>query len=449
MNDLRTLDISALAYAYRFADLSPVAVTRAYLDHVEEGNVYRIVMRERALQQAQTAEDNFRKGIDLGPLQGVPLALKDLLDTEGEVTAAGSAARMGYPAAAQDCPAVVNLARAGAVFLGKTTMTELAFSGVGINPHVGTPGCARDDTRIPGGSSSGSGVAVGRQLACAAIGSDTGGSVRIPSSFNGIVGLKTTDGTISNDGVVALSTTLDTLGPLARTVTDTWHLWRALAGYAPQGFMPCSPKGMRLLAPTNILQAGLDAEVATGFAAACDAFEGLGAQVEHTHLPALAEVEALFTDYGGFASYEALVWHEDILQHQLARIDPRVSTRILNAEGLPASQYLKLMYQRPQVQAAFWEACSEVDAIIAPTVPILPPKIDSLGADEDYFRVNSLCLRNTRLFNMLGVPAASVPCADTDAGLSVGFMIAVRPHQEALALSLAYALEQVLEQPTR
>jgi aspartyl-tRNA(Asn)/glutamyl-tRNA(Gln) amidotransferase subunit A len=443
MNDLRALDLAELAHAYRFADLSPVAVTRAYLDVLEEGNVYRVVMRKRALQQAQQAEDNFRKGIDLGSLQGIPIALKDLLDTEGEVTAACSAARLGYPAAAQDCPAVVSLEQAGAVFLGKTNMTELAFSGVGINPHFGTPGRARDETRIPGGSSSGSGVAVGKHLACAAIGSDTGGSVRIPSAFNGIVGLKTTDGTISNDGVVALSTTLDTLGPMARTVTDTWHLWRALAGHAPQGFMPRSAKGMRLLAPTNILQDGLDDEVAAGFAAGCAAFERLGAHVEHRHLPALAEVERLFTDYGGFASSEALVWHEDILQNQLARIDPRVSKRILNAKDSPASQYVKLMLERPRVQAAFWDACADVDAIIAPTVPILPPRIDSLDADEDYFRVNSLCLRNTRLFNMLGVPAASVPCADTAEGLSVGFMIAVRPHQEALALALAYALEQV------
>ncbi len=444
MNDLRALDLAELAHAYRFADLSPVAVTRAYLDVLEEGSIYRIIMRERALTQAQRAEDNFRKGIDAGPLQGVPIALKDLLDTTGEVTAACSAARLDYPVAERDCPAVASLEQAGAVFLGKTTMTELAFSGVGINPHFGTPGCARDETRIPGGSSSGSGVAVGKQLACAAIGSDTGGSVRIPAAFNGIVGLKTTDGTISNDGVVALSTTLDTLGPMARTVTDTWHLWRALAGLTPRGFLPRSPKGMRLLAPTNILQHGLDGEIAAGFAAGCEAFEALGAHVEQAHSPALAEVERLFTDYGGFASFEALVWHEDILNNQLERIDPRVSKRILNAQDLPASQYVALMNERPKVQAAFWEACQDFDAIIAPTVPILPPKIDSLGADEEYFRVNSLCLRNTRLFNMLGVPAASVPCADTAEGLSVGFMIAVRPHQEALALSLAYALEQAV-----
>lgn len=442
MNDLRALDLAELAHAYRFADLSPVAVTRAYLDVLEEGSIYRIIMRERALTQAQRAEDNFRKGIDVGPLQGVPIALKDLLDTTGEVTAACSAARLDYPAAERDCPAVVSLEQAGAVFLGKTTMTELAFSGVGINPHFGTPGCARDETRIPGGSSSGSGVAVGKQLACAAIGSDTGGSVRIPSSFNGIVGLKTTDGTVSNDGVVALSTTLDTLGPMARTVTDTWHLWRALAGLTPQGFVPRSPKGMRLLAPTNILQEGLDGDVVAGFAAGCEAFERLGAHIIHQHVPALDEVERMFTDYGGFASYEALVWHEDILTNQLERIDPRVSTRILKAEELLASQYVKLTFERPKVQASFWEACNEFDAIIAPTVPILPPRIDSLSADEEYFRVNSLCLRNTRLFNMLGVPAASVPCFDNAEGLSVGFMIAVRPHHEALALSLAYGLEQ-------
>ncbi|MEM7739080.1 MAG: amidase family protein [Deinococcota bacterium] len=444
MTNLRDLSLSQLAHAYRYESLSPVEVCKNYLGVLKPGDVYRIITPERALDQAQQAEKLFQQGIDMGPLQGIPIALKDLLDTEGEVTAAGSAARLNYPAAAQDCPAVQHLDAAGAVFLGKTNMTELAFSGIGINPHFGTPGCAQDSTRIPGGSSSGSGVAVASQLACAAIGSDTGGSVRIPAAFNGIVGLKPTDGTISNEGVVALSTTLDTLGPMARTVTDTWHLWRALAGNPPQGFLPASPKGLRLLAITNPFQEGLDEAVSAGFQQGCDAFEALGTALTQQPLDAMRDVERLFTDYGNFAGYEALVWHEDILENQLDNIDPRVSKRILKAEGLPASRYIKLGYERPKVCAAFWEACDGFDAIIAPTVPILPPKIDSLGNEDEYFRVNGLCLRNTRIFNMLGVPAVSVPCATTGDGLSIGMMIATRPHQEALALSLAYALEQHL-----
>ncbi|MEM6428436.1 MAG: amidase family protein [Deinococcota bacterium] len=442
MTHLRALSLSQLAHAYRYEGLSPIEVCKSYLDVLEEGDVYRIITHARALTQAQQAEALFQQGIDIGPLQGIPIALKDLLDTQGQVTAAGSTARLVYPAAVQDCPAVEHLDAAGAVFLGKTNMTELAFSGVGINPHFGTPGCAKDTTRIPGGSSSGSGVAVASQLACAAIGSDTGGSVRIPAAFNGIVGLKPTDGTISNEGVVALSTTLDTLGPMARTVTDTWHLWRALAGHSPQGFLPMSPKGLRVLAITKPFQDSLDDAVNTGFQQGCEAFETLGIRLSHQSLDVMDDIEHLFTDYGNFTGYEALVWHEDILKNQLDNIDPRVSTRIFKAEGLPASRYIKLMYERPKVCAAFWEACDTFDAIIAPTVPILPPKIDSLGKDDEYFRVNGLCLRNTRVFNMLGVPAVSVPCATTEDGLSIGMMIATRPHQEALALSLAYALEQ-------
>jgi aspartyl-tRNA(Asn)/glutamyl-tRNA(Gln) amidotransferase subunit A len=229
---------------------------------------------------------------------------------------------------------------------------------------------------------------------------------------------------------------------MARTVTDTWHVWRALAGYSPQGFLATNPKGLRLLAITNPFQEGLDEAVKLGFEQGCNAFEMLGVGLTQQSLDVTADIERLFTDYGNFAGYEALVWHEDILKNQLDNIDPRVSTRILKAEGLAASRYIKLGYERPKVCAAFWEACDGFDAIIAPTVPILPPKIDSLGEDDDYFRVNSLCLRNTRVFNMLGVPAVSVPCAMTEDGLPVGMMIATRPHQEALALSLAYALEQ-------
>ncbi|MFO8149434.1 MAG: amidase family protein, partial [Trueperaceae bacterium] len=214
--DPRWPSLTALAARYRQGELDPAEVTEAHLADLAPGDVVRLVTAERARTQAAAASRRWRRGRLRGPLDGVPIVLKDLLDTAGDVTGAGSPALFGAPPAAADAPVAARLDAAGAVFLGKSTMTELAFSGLGLNPHTGTPGNAVDPARVPGGSSSGSAVAVARGLAVAAVGSDTGGSVRIPASFNGLVGLKTTDGAIPTDGAVPLSTTLDTLGPIAR-----------------------------------------------------------------------------------------------------------------------------------------------------------------------------------------------------------------------------------------
>jgi aspartyl-tRNA(Asn)/glutamyl-tRNA(Gln) amidotransferase subunit A len=434
--DVTALSLSELARAYRTGELRPTEVTEAYLRRLEPGPVYRLVTAERALTQAQRAEALFRRGVDLGPLQGVPLALKDLMDTRGDVTAAGSRVLSQRPPAPQDCPAAARLDASGAVFLGKTTMTELAFSGLGLNPHFGTPANAFDPARVPGGSSSGSAVAVATGLACAAIGSDTGGSVRIPAAFNNLVGLKTTDGSVPTEGCVALSTTLDTLGPMTRTVEDAWHVWRALAGKPPAPFSPQPVRGLKLLLPTTVLQEGLDAAVHAAFEGACEALRAAGATLEVRAVPVLAELNGLYGRFGSFAAMEALALYEDLLQEAEGMFDPRVAARILSSRGRSATDYIRLSYERTRLQRAFWVACEGFDALLAPTVAVLPPKLDELGEDEAYFAANALVLRNTTLFNLLGTPAVSVPC-----GKMVGLMIAARPHAEELVLALARALE--------
>lgn len=441
MNDVTTLSLSDLAHAYRAGELRAVEVTEAYLSRLEAGPVYRLVTAERALEQARRADDLFARGMDLGPLQGVPVALKDLMDTRGDVTAAGARVFLDHPPAAQDCPAAARLDAAGAVFLGKTTMTELAFSGLGLNPHFGTPGCALEPTRIPGGSSSGSAVAVATGLACAAIGSDTGGSVRIPAAFNGLVGLKTTDGAVPTEGCVALSTTLDTLGPLTKTVEDAWHVWRALVGEPPAPFSPQAVRGLKLLAPTTVLQEGLDAEVAAAFEAACALLRSAGATLEVREVPVLAELNGLYGRFGSFAAMEAFALYEELLREHEAAFDPRVSARILASRGRSAADYIRLGYERQRLQRAFWAACEGFDAVLAPTVAVLPPRLDDLSEDEAYFAANAFVLRNTTLFNLLGVPAVSVPC-----GEMVGLTAAARPHQEALTLAVGAALEEVAQQ---
>jgi len=436
MTDPTTLTLTELARAYRAGELRAAEVTESYLSKLEPGPVYRLVTIGRARVQAARADALFAAGTDHGPLQGIPLALKDLMDTEGDVTAAGTEVFLSNPPAARDCPAAARLDAAGAVFLGKTNMTELAFSGLGLNPHFGTPENAFDPARVPGGSSSGAGVAVARGLACAAIGSDTGGSVRIPAAFNGLVGLKTTDGAIPTEGCVALSTTLDTLGPIAKTVEDAWHLWRVLLGEGPTPFVPDAVKGLRLLAPTTVLQEGLDAEVAAAFAGACEALRAQGATVEAREIPLLDEINGLYGRFGSFAAMEALALYEDLLERERPRFDPRVAARILQDRRRTATDYIRLELERKRLQREFWTACKGFDGVLAPTVCALPPKLTDLETDDAYYAANAVVLRNTAIFNLLGVPAASVP-----RGPLVGVMVAARPQGEALVLSVARALE--------
>ena len=436
MTDPTTLTLTELARAYRTGELRAAEVTEAYLAKLEPGPVYRLVTASRAREQAARADTLFAQGRDQGPLQGVPLALKDLMDTRGDVTAAGTVVFLDNPPAAQDCPAAARLDAAGAVFLGKTNMTELAFSGLGLNPHFGTPENSLDPSRVPGGSSSGAAVAVATGLACAAVGSDTGGSVRIPAAFNGLVGLKTTDGSVPTDGCVALSTTLDTLGPITRTPEDAWHLLRALAGEPPSPFTPDDLNGMRLLVPTTVLQEGLDAEVAEGFVAACAALQAQGATLETRPVPVLAELNELYGRFGSFAAMEALALYEDLLEREGARIDPRVSSRILQARSRSATDYIRLGLERARLKWAFRDVCENFDAVLAPTVAVLPPQLTALATDDAYVSANAAVLRNTTLFNLLGAPAVSAPVAPL-----VGVTVAARPQGEGLVLGVARALE--------
>ncbi len=438
--DATRLSIAQLCRAYREGRLTPSGVTEQYLEKLEPGPVYRIVTAERAFRQALAAEKLFRGGVDIGPLQGVPIALKDLIDTEGEVSAAGSNVLAENPPAREDAPAAARLDAAGAVFLGKTAMTELAYSGLGLNPHFGTPGNALDAKHVPGGSSSGAAVAVAKGLACAAVGSDTGGSVRIPASFNGLVGLKTTDKAIPTDGCTPLSTTLDTLGPITRTVEDAWILWQALCAKPYKPFQPLGGK-LKLLVPTTIVLDETDPEVLSAFEGACARLERTGHSLERLPVPEFAVILDLYRRYGTFASHESFALYGALLSARGDEMDPRVTRRVLEYRDRPASDYLRLCYARARLLPAFWETYRHYHALVLPSVPILPPEIAALEEDTAYFEANRLVLRNTLLFNFLSGPAVSVPCGSTRAGLSVGLMVATAPQQEELALQIAARLE--------
>lgn len=432
--------IASLAAAYRNGSADPVTVTEQYLARIEHhGNhVYRTTNPERALTQARAARELFRAGIDFGPLQGVPIAVKDNLDTLGDITAAGSRVLLeeGTPATS-DSEAVGNVVRLGAVVLGKTNMTELAFSGIGMNPHFGTPGSAADDTRIPGGSSAGSGVAVGANLAVAAFGTDTGGSVRIPAACNHVVGHKITDGTVSNAGGVALSPTLDTVGPITKTVADAWTLYEAMANrpHEPLGTLK---QQLTFLVPDNVVFDAIDEDARKAFVVAVENIRALGHSVEYAEVPVFNDIHPAMQQYGSFAAHEIFTLREREFAERASDIDPRVAERAAAAAERPARDYLKLLYARDAFIERFWPTLPGIDAILAPTIPIIPPKITDLANDEAYHAANGAILRNTTLFNVLKSPATAVP-------LSVpmtSMMVVTRPGHDRLALQAAQLFER-------
>jgi aspartyl-tRNA(Asn)/glutamyl-tRNA(Gln) amidotransferase subunit A len=437
------LTLMALAARYREGELDPVDVAEAHLARCQVGDVLRLLTAERARAQADAAHRRWRRGRLLGPLDGVPIVIKDLLDTAGDVTGAGSAALFAGPPAAHDAPVVARLDAAGAVFLGKSTMTELAFSGLGMNPHTGTPGNVIDPRRVPGGSSSGSAVAVARGWAVAAVGSDTGGSVRIPASFQGLVGLKTTDGAIPTDGAVALSTTLDTLGPIARDAADAWALWRAMAAL-PVADLAEAPARGRFWAPPTVWRHELDPGVRSRFEAALDALRSAGHEVVEDPLPELAELDGLFVRYGSFAAHEAWALYEEMITRDGDRMDPRVVSRVRPVAGRPSSDYLRLGYARDRLRGAVWIAAAGYDALLAPTVAVAPPEIAPLEASDDaYVAANARVLRSTTIVNLLGAPAATVPIGADEHRLPVGLMITTSPGEDAAALAWAGVVERL------
>jgi aspartyl-tRNA(Asn)/glutamyl-tRNA(Gln) amidotransferase subunit A len=433
-----------LAREFRTGRLLPSEVTERLLDKSVPGPLFRLVTSARARSQAARADEFFRDGVDHGPLQGVPIGLKDLIDTEGEVTMLGCAALSGAPPASEDADVASSLDSAGGVFIGKTTMTELAFSGLGLNQHSPIPANALDRRRVPGGSSSGSAVAVASGLLPAAIGSDTGGSVRIPAAFNGLVGLKPSEGALSMHGVARVSLTFDTLGPITWDTADAWALWAAMTGSAFGPFQPRPVAGLRFAVPTTLFLEGLDDEVGSAFEQACERLARGGAILERVGAPVLNEIHESYLERFTIGIVEAFATFGQLLQDRREQIDPRVVRRLTAAEAATGVELARLHFRRRDITRSFWRAFQDYDAILAPTVPIRPPYLDDLlSADEETFgKVNSMVVRNTRIANYLGCPAVTVPAPFHGTRTPTGFMTMTRPGQEHLALSVGHEVER-------
>ncbi len=392
---------------------------------------------------AADAQDRLRRvGYVASPLAGLPVSIKDLFDVAGEQTLAASKALDDRPPAGRDAPVVQRLRAAGAVLIGRTNMTEFAFSGVGINPHYGTPGNPHDRSLIPGGSSSGAAVSVGDGCAVVAIGSDTGGSVRIPAALCGIAGFKPTQQRISRDGAIPLSTTLDSIGPLAHSIACCAIADAVMAGEPAEAPAPIPVEALRLGVPQTYVLDRLAPEVASAFAAACSALSAAGARVVDLPLTELDDVAAANAS-GGFPPIEAYAWHKELLARRGNEYDPRVRTRIERAAGMSAVDYIELCAARADLIRRVAAAIESLDALLMPTVAITAPPIVAFAADEDYRRLNALILRNPSVINFLDRCAATIPIQPPGTP-PVGLMIVGEHGGDRRLLAVARGIEAAL-----
>src|SRR5262245_21181725 len=458
--------IGGLASRIRQGDVSPVALTEALLGRIDaldpHLHAFIALTRERAMGQARAAESALEGGHDLGPLHGIPYAVKDLYDVAGLATTAGTRLLASNVAAA-DCAAVRRLSAAGMVLLGKTHTVQFAFGGVGINHDHGTPHNPWHRVpHAPGGSSSGSGVAVGAGLVPMALGTDTGGSVRIPAALCGTVGLKTTVGRISRAGVYPLSFTLDSVGPLTRSVEDAALVYGALRGPDPDdettlgvphhevmGDLKRGVKGLRIAFGETVFFDGVDGEIERAVRQAGAVFRGLGAHVDSAAVPEAAEAMAEQRRVLMVAA-EALAVNGHLLDKHADVLDPVVTARMATGRAFPASDYFTVLRQWADLRRRVVRTLADVDALIVPATMIPPRPVAAIDATADsYSEANAKYLRNTSLGNTLNLCAVNLPCGFTADGLPVGLMIYAKPFDEAMALRVAWAYEQATEWKAR
>jgi aspartyl-tRNA(Asn)/glutamyl-tRNA(Gln) amidotransferase subunit A len=372
---------------------------------------------------------------------GIPVSIKDLFDIRGQVTRAGSRALEDSAPAEADAPVVARLRRAGFIVIGRTNMTEFAYSGIGINPHYGTPKSVwqRSSGHVPGGSSSGAAVSVADQMAHGALGTDTGGSCRIPAAYNGIVGFKPTQRRVPLDGGVPLSFTLDSFGPLARSVSCCSVLDAVLADEPIIPLQPRPIKGMRLAVPTTVALDQLDDEVARAFERVLEVLSRHGALIERIAVPEFLDV-GMMNANGGFAAAESYAWHRFLIASKGDIYDPRVSMRIMRGESLSAADYVDLLAARKSLIARSALRLAPYDALVLPTTANTPPRIADLADDKAFAKANVLSLRNCTLINMIDGCAISLPC-HREGEVPVGLMLAATGGADRRIFELAAGME--------
>ena len=422
-------------------EIDPVDLTEAYLAAIDahplRDRIYARVTAGRARAEAAAARDRARTGQRRGPLDGVPVSWKDLFDSAGVATEAGSALLEGR-VPARDAAVLRTATAAGLVCLGKTHMSELAFSGLGLNPMTATPPCANDAEAVPGGSSSGAATSVVFGLAAAAVGTDTGGSVRIPAAWNDLVGLKTTAGRLSRAGVVPLCARFDTVGPLTRSVEDSALMLAALEGGRAGDLRGASLDGLRFAALQTVVMEDIRPGPEAAQAEAIARLRDAGALVEEIEAPEVAEAmplsPALFTG-------EAYGLWRDVIEAAPDKMYAPIRERFRGGRDVSAADYVAAWSRLEGLRAAWQARVAGYDAVLMPSAPNLPPEAARLMVDEAYYVTeNLLTLRNTRVGNLMGLSAVTLPTGVPSCGL----MLCGNPFGEERLLRVAAAVEAVL-----
>lgn len=435
------MSMADLGRGIEAGEIDPLALTQCYLDAIDahplRDRIYARVTRERALAEAGAASARARAGHRLGLLDGVPVSWKDLFDTAGVVTESGSDLLKGRTPT-EDALVLKNATAAGLVCLGKTHMSELAFSGLGYNPVKETPPCVNDAEAVPGGSSSGAAASVAFDLAPCGVGSDTGGSVRVPSAWNDLVGLKTTSGRLSLAGVVPLCESFDTVGPLCRTVEDAALMLAALEGTSPVDLTGASLKGVRLMVLNTVAMQDLRPGPEAGFLAAVAKLRAAGVVVEYHEIPEIAEAMTLS---GVLFTAEAYAQWRDEIEAAPDLMFDKVRERFRIGSTFSAIDYVTAQKRMMQIRAIYLEKTAGFDAVIIPSAAIMPPNLARLIDDGDYFVTeNLLALRNTRIGNLMGLPGLTLPTGVP----STGILFMTPPYAEEKLLRLGAAAEEAL-----
>jgi aspartyl-tRNA(Asn)/glutamyl-tRNA(Gln) amidotransferase subunit A len=415
------------------------------LDPAGEGRrAFLKVHADRARTAADYVDYLRKHGAASSRFAGIPVSVKDLFDMAGDVTTAGSVVLRDVPPATRDCAAVARIRAAGFIPVGRTNMTEFAYSGLGLNPHYDTPRNPYDRAtgRIPGGSSSGAAVSVTDGMAVAGLGTDTGGSCRIPAAFCGIVGFKPTAHRVPTAGAFPLSTSLDSIGPLAATVACCAALDAVLAGEPAVELAPFPLAGLRMAVPQTMVLEGVEPVVARAFEAALAALRKAGARIVDIPLRELAELPQINAK-GGLAAAEAYAIHRSLIAKADSMYDPRVLVRILRGQEQDAADYIELRAARADFIRRLAAITAPYDALLMPTVPVTAPRLADLVSDDAYRHANFLVLRNPALANFLDRCSISIPCHHAG-DAPVGLMLIGEQGADRRLVSIAAAIETVV-----
>lgn len=450
IEEIASRTATEIALAYRNGEADPLAVTECLLQRIADAsddNIFIAVTAERARREAEAAKERYRDGRPLSVLDGVPIAWKDLLDVDGSPTTAASILYRNDPPRDRDSTVVAHAAAAGMVTVGKLNMTELAFSGLGLNPHFGTPVNPQDRAvhRSPGGSSSGSGAAVAAGLVPCAIGSDTGGSIRVPASYNGVVGFKTSEGRIAEENIVSLARTLDTIGPLARSVLDCALVEMVLRGAPALDVTRRDARELSIVVPTNVVLDDLEPDVAANFERSIEALVSAGAKVERRPLDCLGRFTDLLARHGSLISAEAYHEHREAVEGPLGdRIDRRVVRRILQGRDMSAYDLLVIQTERRKLIDDLGRDLAG-RMVAMPTTPITAPEVAPLEADEEHFhKINMRTLRNTTIGNFLRTCGLAIPNGRDGRGLPTSFLLSSVYGDDDRLLGFGLDVERIL-----